>query len=188
MEGRIQVAPGARAAVAAIAPDIVRDPTDLPSPPSCAPAGRAGRPADCRAEGTVGRQDHLRFLDIQRKGTRALVRVRVGDTVEVHQRREQFSIIGRLPRRHRSRWWSGIYAGRAGRGEDRHIQGVGARTVRLSLRDAKRAAPHHQRHVRDDPRGTGRRASAGGPRVLCHAGRALHGQAFRDAGTSGAGL
>lgn len=32
MEGRIQVAPGARAAVAAIAPDIVRDPTDLPPP------------------------------------------------------------------------------------------------------------------------------------------------------------
>src|SRR6266487_2542269 len=32
MEGRIQVAPGARATVATIAPEIVRDPTDLPPP------------------------------------------------------------------------------------------------------------------------------------------------------------
>jgi nitrite reductase (NO-forming) len=32
MEGRIQVSPTARAAVASIAPEIVRDPTDLPPP------------------------------------------------------------------------------------------------------------------------------------------------------------
>src|SRR5215831_15130121 len=32
MEGRIQVTPGTRATIATIAPEIVRDPTDLPSP------------------------------------------------------------------------------------------------------------------------------------------------------------
>jgi nitrite reductase (NO-forming) len=38
MEGRIQVAPGPRAPTVATAPDIVRDPTDLPPPIHTRPA------------------------------------------------------------------------------------------------------------------------------------------------------
>src|SRR5262245_49223237 len=85
MEGRIQVTPGARATVAAIAPEIVRDPTDLPSPI------RARPPQVVRVDletvelkGQLDDKTTYNFWTFNGKVPGPFVRVRVGDTVEVH--------------------------------------------------------------------------------------------------------
>jgi nitrite reductase (NO-forming) len=94
MEGRIQVAPGPRAETVAVAPDIVRDPTDLPGPIHARP------PQVVRVDlETVEIKGHLdnkttyNFWTFNKKVPGPFLRVRVGDTVEVHLKNDQNSVM-----------------------------------------------------------------------------------------------
>ncbi len=94
MEGRIQVTPGARATVATIAPEIVRDPTDLPSPI------RARPPQVVRVDletvelkGQLDDKITYNFWTFNGKVPGPFVRVRVGDTVEVHLKNDETSLM-----------------------------------------------------------------------------------------------
>ena len=73
MQGRIQVAPGPGTAAAATAPDIVRDPTDLPGPLH-ARASQVVR-VDLDTVERVGQLDDknsIQLLDLQRQGARPI--------------------------------------------------------------------------------------------------------------------
>jgi len=94
MEGRIQVTPGARATVATIAPEIVRDPTDLPAPI------RARPPQVVRVDletvelkGQLDNKITYNFWTFNGKVPGPFVRVRVGDTVEVHLKNDETSLM-----------------------------------------------------------------------------------------------
>ena len=94
MEGRIQVAPGARATVATIAPEIVRDPTDLPPPI------RARPPQVVRVDletvelkGQLDDKITYNFWTFNGKVPGPFVRVRVGDTVEVRLKNDEASLM-----------------------------------------------------------------------------------------------
>src|SRR5215510_5168660 len=94
MEGRIQVTPGARATVATIAPEVVRDPTDLPVPI------RARPPQIVRVDletvelkGQLDDKTSYNFWTFNGKVPGPFVRVRVGDTVEVHLKNDETSLM-----------------------------------------------------------------------------------------------
>jgi nitrite reductase (NO-forming) len=94
MEGRIRVTPGARGAVAAIAPDIVRDPTDLPAPI------RARPPQVVRVDletvelkGQLNDKTSYNYWTFNGKVPGPFVRVRVGDTVQVHLKNAEDSLM-----------------------------------------------------------------------------------------------
>jgi nitrite reductase (NO-forming) len=94
MEGRIRVMPGGRAAPAAVAADIVRDPTDLPAPIGARP------PQIVRVDMTTvelkGQLDNkatYNFWTFDRKVPGPFVRVRVGDMVEVHLQNAKDSVM-----------------------------------------------------------------------------------------------
>jgi nitrite reductase (NO-forming) len=94
MEGRIQVSPTARAVVASIAPEIVRDPTDLP-PPIRARPPQVVR-VDLQTTELKGQLDDkitYNFWTFNGKIPGPFVRVRVGDTVEVHLRNDENSLM-----------------------------------------------------------------------------------------------
>lgn len=85
MEGLIKVLPGARSAATQIAPDISRDPSDLP-PPIHARAPRVVR-VDLETVEMAGQLDNktsYNFWTFNGKVPGPFIRVRVGDTVEVH--------------------------------------------------------------------------------------------------------
>jgi nitrite reductase (NO-forming) len=91
MEGRIQ---GARATIATIAPEIVRDPTDLPSPI------RARPPQVVRVDletvelkGQLDDKITYNFWTFNGKVPGPFVRVRVGDMVEVHLKNDEASLM-----------------------------------------------------------------------------------------------
>jgi nitrite reductase (NO-forming) len=94
MEGRIQVMAGPRAAAAAVAADIVRDPMDIPGPI------RARPPQVVRVElqtvelkGQLDSKTTYNFWTFNGKVPGPLVRVRVGDTVEVHLKNDKNSLM-----------------------------------------------------------------------------------------------
>ena len=94
MEGRIQVMPGPRAAVVATAADIVRDPTDLPGPIQARP------PQVVRVElqtvelkGQLDNKTTFNFWTFNGKIPGSFIRVRVGDTVEVHLKNDKDSVM-----------------------------------------------------------------------------------------------
>jgi nitrite reductase (NO-forming) len=94
MEGRIRVTPGARGAVAAIAPDVVRDPTDLPAPI------RARPPQVVRVDletvelkGQLNDKTSYNYWTFNGKVPGPFVRVRVGDTVQVHLKNAEDSLM-----------------------------------------------------------------------------------------------
>ena len=94
MEGRIQVMPGPRAAAATIAADIVRDPTDLPGPIGARP------PQIVRVDmttvelkGQLDSKTTYNFWTFDGKVPGPFVRVRVGDTVEVHLKNDKNSVM-----------------------------------------------------------------------------------------------
>jgi nitrite reductase (NO-forming) len=94
MEGRIRVTPGARGAVAAIAPDIVRDPTDLPAPI------RARPPQVVRVDletielkGQLSDKISYNYWTFNGKVPGPFVRVRVGDMAEVHLKNAEDSLM-----------------------------------------------------------------------------------------------
>jgi nitrite reductase (NO-forming) len=94
MEGRIQVMAGPRAATVATAADIVRDPTDLPVPI------RARPPQVVRVDlqtielkGQLDNKTTYNFWTFGGKVPGPFIRVRVGDTVEVHLKNDENSVM-----------------------------------------------------------------------------------------------
>ncbi|HEV8464670.1 MAG TPA: copper-containing nitrite reductase [Pseudolabrys sp.] len=94
MQGRLQVLPGPRTASASTAPDIVRDPTDLP-PPIGNRSPQVVR-IDLETVELVGQLDDkttYNYWTFNGKVPGPLVRVRVGDTVEVHLKNAANSVM-----------------------------------------------------------------------------------------------
>ena len=94
MQGRLEVAPGPRAAVAAIAPDIVRDPTDLPAPIRARPAQIIRVDLDTvELKGQLDSKTTYNFWTFNGKVPGPFIRARVGDTLEVHLKNDANSIM-----------------------------------------------------------------------------------------------
>ncbi len=94
MEGRIEVLPGERAGAETAANDIVRDPTDLPGPIH----GRGPKVVrvDLEAVELVGQLDNkttYNYWTFNGKVPGPFLRVRVGDTVEVHLKNREDSVM-----------------------------------------------------------------------------------------------
>jgi nitrite reductase (NO-forming) len=94
MEGRLQVMPGQRAAMQSSAADIVHDPTDLPAPI------RARPPQVVRVDletvemkGQLADKTTYSYWTFNRTVPGPFVRVRVGDTVEVHLKNDADSVM-----------------------------------------------------------------------------------------------
>jgi nitrite reductase (NO-forming) len=94
MEGRMEVAAGPRAAVAAIAPDIVRDPTDLPAPIRARPPQIVRVDLDTvELKGQLDSKTTYNFWTFNGKVPGPFIRARVGDTLEVHLKNDANSIM-----------------------------------------------------------------------------------------------
>jgi nitrite reductase (NO-forming) len=94
MEGRIQVLAGPRAPEVATAPDIVRDPTDLPRPIYTRPAQVVH--VDLETVELIGQLDDkttYNYWTFDGKVPGPFIRVRVGDTVEVSLKNRDNSIM-----------------------------------------------------------------------------------------------
>ncbi len=94
MQGRLQVLPGARAAAVATAPDIVRDPSDLP--PAIHSRGPQVVRIDLETVELIGQLDDkttYNYWTFNGKVPGPMVRVRVGDTVEVHVKNAANSVM-----------------------------------------------------------------------------------------------
>lgn len=94
MQGRLTVSQGPRTSVAPIAPDISRDPADLPPPPT-ARAAQILR-VDLTTVEVKGRLDEktsYQFWTFGGKVPGPFIRARLGDTLEVHLRNETSSIL-----------------------------------------------------------------------------------------------
>jgi nitrite reductase (NO-forming) len=94
MEGRIQVLPGKRAGAEQIAPDIVRDPTDLPPP--IEPRQPQVVRVDLETVEITGRLDDKTTYAYWTFGSHVpgpFIRVRVGDTLEVHLKNRADSLM-----------------------------------------------------------------------------------------------
>ena len=94
MEGRVQVLPGSRGAARATAPDIARDPTDLPNPIHARP------PQIIRVDlstielkGQLDDKTTYTYWTFGGKVPGPFIRARVGDTLEVHLKNDQNSIM-----------------------------------------------------------------------------------------------
>jgi nitrite reductase (NO-forming) len=94
MEGRIRVIAGGRAAVAAIAPDIVRDPTDLPPPIRPRPPQIIRVNLETvELKGQLSEKISYNYWTFNGTVPGPFVRVRVGDTVEVHLKNAADSLM-----------------------------------------------------------------------------------------------
>jgi nitrite reductase (NO-forming) len=94
MEGRIQVIPGPRAPAVAVAPDIVRDPSDLPPPIHTRPAEIVH--VDLETVELMGQLDDktaYNYWTFNGKVPGPFIRVRVGDTVEVRLKNPSGSVM-----------------------------------------------------------------------------------------------
>jgi nitrite reductase (NO-forming) len=94
MEGRVQVVPGTRAAAVATAADVSRDPTDVPPPIGNRPPQVVR--IDLRTvevQGQLAEKTTYNFWTFNGKVPGPMVRVRVGDTVEVHLVNDPGSIM-----------------------------------------------------------------------------------------------
>jgi nitrite reductase (NO-forming) len=94
MEGRIQVLAGPRTPEVATAPDIVRDPTDLPGPIYNRPAQVVH--VDLETVELIGQLDDkttYNYWTFNGKVPGPFIRVRVGDTVEVSLKNASNSIM-----------------------------------------------------------------------------------------------
>jgi nitrite reductase (NO-forming) len=94
MLGRLQVLPGGRTAAAPIAPDIVRDPADLPPPIGNRPPQVVR--VNLETVEMVGQLDDkttYNYWTFNSKVPGPFVRVRVGDTVEVHLKNAPNSVM-----------------------------------------------------------------------------------------------
>jgi nitrite reductase (NO-forming) len=94
MEGRIEIMPGPRAATQASAPDIVRDPTDLPPPIRSRPPQTVRVDFETvEMKGQLADKTTYTYWTFNRTVPGPFVRVRVGDTVEVHVRNPTDSVM-----------------------------------------------------------------------------------------------
>ena len=94
MEGRIQVIPGPRAPAVAVAPDIVRDPSDLPPPIHTRPAEIVH--VDLETVELMGQLDDkttYNYWTFNGKVPGPFIRIRVGDTVEVRLKNPSGSVM-----------------------------------------------------------------------------------------------
>ena len=94
MAGRVQVMPGARAQMQSSAPDIVRDPTDLP--PSLRGRGPQTVQVDLETvemRGMLADKTTYSFWTFNRKVPGPFIRVRVGDTVDVRLKNADDSVM-----------------------------------------------------------------------------------------------
>jgi nitrite reductase (NO-forming) len=94
MEGRLRVLPGARTAPPSVAQDISRDPTDLSAPLR----GRLPQVvrvdlATVELKGQLADKTSYDFWTFNGKVPGPFVRVRVGDTVEVHMKNDPSSVM-----------------------------------------------------------------------------------------------
>ncbi|MFN4140331.1 copper-containing nitrite reductase [Aestuariivirga sp.] len=94
MEGRIQVMPGTREEMQSSSPEIIRDPTDLPPPLEPGPP-RVVRVDLSTPElmGALDTKTSYQYWTFDRKVPGPFVRVRVGDTVEVHLANPEDSVM-----------------------------------------------------------------------------------------------
>ncbi|HMN73317.1 MAG TPA: copper-containing nitrite reductase [Rhodoblastus sp.] len=94
MEGRIQVAPGPRAAVPPLAADIVRDPTDLPPPIHVrAPQVLRVDLETVEMKGQLADKTTYSYWTFNGKVPGPFLRARVGDTIEVHLKNPADSVM-----------------------------------------------------------------------------------------------
>jgi nitrite reductase (NO-forming) len=94
MEGRLQVLPGARAAVTSDAADIVRDPSDLPPPIHARPPQTVRVELDTvELKGQLADKTTYNFWTFNGKVPGPFVRVRVGDTVETRLKNPEGSVM-----------------------------------------------------------------------------------------------
>jgi len=94
MQGRIQVEPGPRAAGVATAPDIVRDPTDLPGPLRSRPPQVVRVDLDTvELIGQLDDKTRYNYWTFNGKVPGPFLRVRVGDTLEVHLKNDKESVM-----------------------------------------------------------------------------------------------
>ncbi len=94
MQGRIQVVPGPRAAGVATAPDIVRDPTDLPGPLHSRPPQLVRVDLDTvELVGQLDDKTRYNYWTFNGKVPGPFLRVRVGDTLEVHLKNHDDSVM-----------------------------------------------------------------------------------------------
>lgn len=94
MEGRVQVLPDPRRAARATAPDIARDPTDL-APPIHARPPQIVRVdlSTIELKGQLDDKTTYTYWTFGGKVPGPFIRVRVGDTLEVHLKNDQNSIM-----------------------------------------------------------------------------------------------
>jgi nitrite reductase (NO-forming) len=94
MEGRVQVVPGPRAASVATAADISRDPSEAP-PPIGARAPQVVRVElnTVEVQGQLADKTTYGYWTFNGKVPGPMLRVRVGDTVEVHLRNDPNSLM-----------------------------------------------------------------------------------------------
>ena len=94
MEGRIRVMPGPRAAMQSSAPDIVHDPGDLPAPIKARPPQVVRVDLETvEMKGQLADKTTYSYWTFNRKVPGPFVRVRVGDTVEVHLKNAADSVM-----------------------------------------------------------------------------------------------
>ena len=163
--------------------DITRDPTDLP--PSVGARGPENVRLDLETVELTGKlADGTTYTYWTFNGLvpGPMIRVRVGDTVEVHLKNNMSTTMTHSMDFHAVTGpGGGAVATQTQPGQETilHIQGTQRGPVRLSLRHPHGRRPHRQRHVRSDPGRAGRRPARRGPRVLCDAGRVVHRPALR---------
>lgn len=94
MEGRLVVMPGARAAMTSSAPDITRDPIDLPPPIQArGPQTVQVELETVELKGQLDNGTTYTYWTFNHKVPGPMVRVRVGDTVEVHLKNAADSVM-----------------------------------------------------------------------------------------------
>ena len=142
------------APAAADAVSVVRNPADLP-----APVGDRG-PTNVRVDlhavevnGLLADGTTYRYFTFDGKVPGPMIRVRVGDTVELHVHNDTTSQMAHSIDLHAVNGPGGgaVYTQtNPGRGNRFQLQGALARRVRLSLCHAERCRAYRQRHVRAD--------------------------------------
>ena len=146
MEGqRIQVVPGPRAATSARCArhSAVSELTSSP-PIKRARHRLSGSTSILELKEKFGRQDHLHLLDIQPQMPGPFIRVRVGDTLEVHLKNNQNSVIIHSVNFHAATVLEKAQnsLARPRGGKHRHVQGVDTPAIRLSF--AAPSVPDHR--------------------------------------------
>ena len=158
--------------------DISREPTDLPPP-----IGKR-EPQTVRVdllsvevEGRLAEGTTFGYWTFNGKVPGPFIRVRVGDTVDIHLKNSADSAMIHSVDFHATTGPGGGAAALQvdpGQEKSMTLEGAGAWSFRLSLRHADGFRAHRQRHVRSHSGRTGRRPAASRSRVLRDAGRNLH--------------